>query len=56
MNCYSEENHMEGVVLYNQAEQCIEQYPFTVSQTSKGRGALICSTECGEKVLKIMYQ
>ena len=43
---------MEGVVLYNQAEQCIEQYPFTVSQTSKGRGVLICSTECGEKVLK----
>ena len=38
--------------MYNQAEQCIEQYPFTVSQTSKGRGALICSTECGEKVLK----
>ncbi|MDY4838318.1 MAG: CotS family spore coat protein [Lachnospiraceae bacterium] len=52
LSVISVRNRMEGVVLYNQAEQCIEQYPFTVSQTSKGRGALICSTECGEKVLK----
>lgn len=38
--------------MYNQAEQCIEQYPLTVSETAKGRGALICITECGEKVLR----
>ncbi len=43
---------MEGFFLYNQAEQLIEQYPLTVSETAKGRGALICITECGEKTLK----
>ena len=43
---------MEGFFLYNQAEQLMEQYPLTVSETAKGRGALICITECGEKTLK----
>lgn len=43
---------MEGFFLYNQAEQLMEQYPLTVTETAKGRGALICITECGEKILK----
>lgn len=38
--------------MYNQAEQIMEQYPLTISETVKGRGALICVTENGEKVLK----
>ena len=38
--------------MYNQAEQLMEQYPLTVTETAKGRGALICITECGEKILK----
>ena len=39
LSVISVRNRMEGVGLDKQSEQCIEQYPFTVSQTSKGRGA-----------------
>lgn len=38
--------------MYNRENLILEQYPFEVKQTSKGRGALICSTSEGLKILK----
>lgn len=38
--------------MYNRVNQILEQYPFTVNQTYKGRGALICDTDQGLKILK----
>ncbi len=38
--------------MYNRENLILEQYPFEVKQTSKGRGALLCSTEEGWKILK----
>lgn len=39
-------------MLYNRENQILEQYPFEVKQTVKGRGALICDTDKGLKILK----
>lgn len=38
--------------MYNRTEQILEQYSFSVNQTYKGRGALICDTDQGLKILK----
>lgn len=38
--------------MYNRVNQILEQYPFLVNQTYKGRGALICDTDQGLKILK----
>lgn len=38
--------------MYNRENQILEQYPFEVKQTAKGRGALICDTDKGLKILK----
>lgn len=38
--------------MYNRENQILEQYPFEVKQTVKGRGALICDTDQGLKILK----
>lgn len=38
--------------MYNRINQVLEQYPFTIQQTYKGRGALICETDMGLKILK----
>ncbi len=38
--------------MYNRINQILEQYPFLVNQTYKGRGALICDTDQGLKILK----
>lgn len=38
--------------MYNRVNQILEQYPFIVSQTYKGRGALICETDMGLKIIK----
>lgn len=38
--------------MYNRENLILEQYPFEVKQTSKGRGALICDTSEGLKILK----
>lgn len=38
--------------MYNRENLILEQYPFEVKQTSKGRGALICDTDKGLKILK----
>jgi len=38
--------------VYNRENQILEQYPFEVKQTVKGRGALICDTDKGLKILK----
>ena len=38
--------------MYNRENLILEQYPFEVKQTAKGRGALICSTDKGLKILK----
>lgn len=38
--------------MYNRENQILEQYPFEVKQTVKGRGALICDTDNGLKILK----
>lgn len=38
--------------MYNRENQILEQYPFEVKQTTKGRGALICDTDKGLKILK----
>lgn len=38
--------------MYNRENQILEQYPFEVKQTMKGRGVLICDTEKGLKILK----
>ncbi len=37
--------------MYNQPETIIEQYDFTVSQITKGRGTYICETNQGMKLL-----
>lgn len=37
--------------MYNQPEAILEQYDLTVSQITKGRGAYICSTDQGMKLL-----
>lgn len=38
--------------MYNRENQILEQYPFEVKQTAKGRGATICDTDRGLKILK----
>lgn len=38
--------------MYNRENLILEQYPFEVKQTMKGRGALLCSTDKGLKILK----
>lgn len=38
--------------MYNRTEQILEQYPFSVNQTYKGRGTIICDTDKGLKILK----
>lgn len=38
--------------MYNRENLILEQYPFEVKQTVKGRGALICDTDKGLKILK----
>lgn len=38
--------------MYNRENLILEQYPFEVKQTSKGRGALLCDTSEGLKILK----
>lgn len=38
--------------MYNRENQILEQYPFEVKQTIKGRGALICDTDKGLMLLK----
>ena len=38
--------------MYNRVNQVLEQYPFVVEQTHKGRGALILETDQGLKILK----
>lgn len=38
--------------MYNRIEQVLEQYPFVVNQTYKGREALICDTNQGLKIIK----
>ena len=38
--------------MYNRENLILEQYPFEVKQTTKGRGALICDTSEGLKILK----
>lgn len=38
--------------MYNRENLILEQYPFEVKQTAKGRGALICDTSEGLKILK----
>lgn len=38
--------------MYNRENQILEQYPFEVKQTMKGRGAIICDTDQGLKILK----
>lgn len=49
INC---EYDVEGFCVYNRENQILEQYPFEVKQTIKGRGALICDTDKGLKILK----
>ncbi len=46
------EYHGGGVYVYNRENLILEQYPFEVRQTAKGRGALICDTNQGLKILK----
>ena len=38
--------------MFNRENLILEQYPFEVKQTVKGRGALICETSQGLKILK----
>ncbi|MEY8391969.1 CotS family spore coat protein [Lachnospiraceae bacterium 45-W7] len=38
--------------MFNRENLILEQYPFEVKQTVKGRGALICDTSQGLKILK----
>lgn len=42
---------MGGVILYNQPETILEQYDLEIRQVTKGRGAYICDTDCGRKLL-----
>lgn len=46
------EYHGGGVYVFNRENLILEQYPFEVKQTAKGRGALICETDQGLKILK----
>lgn len=41
-----------GVFVYNLSGQLLEQYLFEVSDIQKGRGAYICVTEEGKKIIK----
>ena len=38
--------------MYNRVNQILEQYPLAVNQTGKGRGATICDTDQGLKIIK----
>lgn len=38
--------------MYNRINQVLEQYPLQVNQTGKGRGAIICDTDQGLKIIK----
>lgn len=42
---------MGGVILYYQPEEMLEQYEIEVKQITKGRGAFICETEDGMRLL-----
>ena len=42
---------MEGIFLYNQTETILEQYEIEINQLIKGRGAYICDTPDGKKML-----
>ena len=42
---------MGGVFLYNQSEALLEQYDLDIKQITKGRGAYICDTSQGMKLL-----
>ena len=42
---------MGGVFLYNQSEALLEQYDLDIKQITKGRGAYICDTSQGLKLL-----
>lgn len=44
-------NHREGIFLYNQTETILEQYEIEMNQLIKGRGAYICETSEGKKLL-----
>lgn len=37
--------------MYNQPETILEQYDLEIKQMTKGRGAYICDTDCGRKLL-----
>lgn len=41
-----------GVFVYNLSGQILEQYPFEVTDVQKGRGAYICYTDSGRKIMK----
>ncbi len=38
--------------MYNRINQVLEQYPLTVNQTGKGRGAMLLDTDLGLKIIK----
>ena len=38
--------------MYNLSEQLLEQYTFEVTDIQKGRGAYICTTDSGKKIIK----
>ena len=42
---------MGGVILYQQPETILEQYDVETKQISKGRGAFLCETNQGMKIL-----
>ena len=42
---------MGGVFVYNQSEAILQQYDLEIKQISRGRGAYICETNEGTKLL-----
>lgn len=47
----TQQRHLGGIILYNQPEIILEQYDLEIKQMTKGRGAYICDTDCGRKLL-----
>lgn len=43
--------HMGGFFVYNQSEAILQQYDLEIKQISRGRGAYICETNEGKKLL-----
>ncbi len=41
-----------GVYVYHRVNQILEQYPFEVTETGKARGAVLCVTDQGLRLLK----